>query len=187
MEEGNKTNEVNKNVEGAGTPPAEGAKTEQNVPYERFQEVVKKKNEAESKLTQLLKEKEDAEKKTLEEQKKFGELYKKASEDLEQAKKKYEEESIKNSLIIEAGKHRIVDADAVYKLIDKSKLKLVDGRVENIGEAIEELIKEKPYLVSKEVNYPVTGVPPKGGEELSTDAISKMTMEQYAEWRKNNK
>jgi len=174
--------EVEKEIE-QSTSPAEGVKSEQSVPYERFQEVVRKRNEIEAKLAELLKEKKDAETKTLEEQKKFEELYKKASEELEQTKKNYEDEMIKNALILEATKYKVVDVDAVYKLIDKSSLKVNGNTVENLKEAIEKLIKEKPYLVGKEQIYPLSGIPAKG-EQLTSDAIEKMSMEQYAAWRK---
>ena len=174
--------EVEKEIE-QSTSPAEGVKSEQSVPYERFQEVVRKRNEIEAKLAELLKEKKDAETKTLEEQKKFEELYKKASEELEQTKKNYEDEMIKNALIIEATKYKIIDVDAAYKLIDKSSLKVNGNTVENLKEAIEKLIKEKPYLIGKEQIYPLSGIPAKG-EQLTSDAIEKMSMEQYAAWRK---
>ena len=178
-----KEEQVEEKKEEQSTSPAEGVKSEQSVPYERFQEVVRKRNEIEAKLAELLKEKKDAETKTLEEQKKFEELYKKASEELEQTKKNYEDEMIKNALIIEATKYKIIDVDAVYKLIDKSSLKVNGNTVENLKEAIEKLIKEKPYLVGKEQIYPLSGIPAKG-EQLTSDAIEKMSMEQYAAWRK---
>ena len=178
-----KEEQVEEKKEEQSTSPAEGVKSEQSVPYERFQEVVRKRNEIEAKLAELLKEKKDAETKTLEEQKKFEELYKKASEELEQTKKNYEDEMIKNALIIEATKYKIIDVDAVYKLIDKSSLKVNGNTVENLKEAIEKLIKEKPYLIGKEQIYPLSGVPAKG-EQLTSDAIEKMSMEQYAAWRK---
>lgn len=178
-----KEEQVEEKKEEQSTSPAEGVKSEQSVPYERFQEVVRKRNEIEAKLAELLKEKKDAETKTLEEQKKFEELYKKASEELEQTKKNYEDEMIKNALIIEATKYKIIDVDAAYKLIDKSSLKVNGNTVENLKEAIEKLIKEKPYLVGKEQIYPLSGVPAKG-EQLTSDAIEKMSMEQYAAWRK---
>ncbi|NLH60627.1 MAG: hypothetical protein GX452_04410 [Ignavibacteriales bacterium] len=181
MEEEKKN--TNENAE--GTSPAEGAKTEQNVPYERFQEVIKKKNALEAELAKIAKEKDDRENQTLAEQKKFEDLYKKTADQLEQIKKDMEEEQLKNALITEGTKYGIIDLDAAYKLIDRSKLNIVDGKVTNIKEVIEALIKEKPYLVSKTTTYPLSGVPPQG-EELTPEAISKMTMEQYANWRKTH-
>lgn len=166
-----------------GTPPAEGAKSEQSVPYERFQEIINKKNALEAELAKIAKEKEDKENKTLVEQKKFEDLYKKTMDQLEQIKKTMEEEQLKNALITEGIKYGIIDLDAAYKLIDRSKLNIVDGKVTNIKEVIEILIKEKPYLVNKTTTYPLSGIPPQG-EVLTPDAISKMSMEQYAVWRK---
>jgi len=183
--------EENKEVKGSetkepvGTSPSEGAKTEQSVPYERFQEVIKKKNELEAELAKIAKEKDDKENQTLAEQKKFEDLYKKTADQLEQIKKDMEEEQLKNVLITEGTKYGIIDLDAAYKLIDRSKINIVDGKVTNIKEVIEALVKEKPYLVNKQMTYPLSGVPPQG-EELSPEAISKMTMEQYANWRKTH-
>ena len=168
------------------TTPAEGEKTEQSIPYTRFQEVVKKKNEAEAKLAELLKEKEENEKKTLEDQKKFEELYKKASEELEQVKKSYEEESLKSKLFIASTKFNTIDPDAAYKLIDRSKLVIVNGEVTNLDEVLQDLIKEKPYLVAKEPNYPISGIPPRTGE-LTPEAIEKMSQAEYEEYRKKHK
>ena len=187
MEEIKKENvtipEVKKSEVKIGTPPAEGVKIEQSVPYERFQEVINKKNALEAELTKIAKEKEDKENKTLAEQKKFEDLYKKTEAQLEQIKKDMEEEQLKNALITEGTKYGIIDLDAAYKLIDRSKLNIIDGKVTNIKEVIEILIKEKPYLVNKTTTYPLSGVPPQG-ETLSPEAISKMSMEQYAAWRK---
>jgi len=178
--------EVKQETTNTNTPPAEGEKTEQNIPYSRFQEVVKKKNEAEAKLAELLKEKEENEKKTLEEQKKFEELYKKASDELEQVKKAYEEESLKSKLFISSTKYGIIDPDAAYKLIDRSKLVIVNGEVTNLDEVLQDLIKEKPYLVAKEPNYPISGIPPRTGE-LTPEAIEKMSQAEYEEYRKKHK
>ena len=168
------------------TPPAEGEKTEQNIPYSRFQEIVKKKNEAEAQLAALLKEKEENEKKSLEDQKKFEELYKKASEELEQVKKSYEEESLKSKLFIASTKYNIIDPDAAYKLIDRNKLNIVNGEVTNLDEVLQDLIKEKPYLVGKEPTYPISGIPPRGGE-LTPEAIEKLSQKEYEEYRKKHK
>lgn len=42
----------------------------------------------------------------------------------------------------------IVDPDAALKLIDLSEVKIEDGKIEGLEQALEKLVKEKPYLLS---------------------------------------
>lgn len=42
----------------------------------------------------------------------------------------------------------IIDPDAALKLIDLSEVKIGDGGIEGLEQAIEKLIKERPYLLS---------------------------------------
>lgn len=100
------------------------------------------------------------------EQKKFEELAGKTAKERDEWKNKHSQAVIDGKLIAEASKRGIVDPDAVTKLLDRSKVKINDdGSVEGLTEALDALVKDRPYLVGK--NQPIK--PTGGGSNPPTD------------------
>jgi hypothetical protein len=75
------------------------------------------------------------------------------------------ETTIKSAIGNEAVKMGIIDPEAAFALIDDSLLEYDDGKVKGLKKALESLIKEKPYLIEKEVAPPPS--PGTGGQPLS--------------------
>jgi Skp family chaperone for outer membrane proteins len=57
---------------------------------------------------------------------------------------------IRAAVVSEASRQQAIDPDAVYALVDKSRLKLGDDdRVDGVEDAVKELLKERSYLVGR--------------------------------------
>lgn len=68
----------------------------------------------------------------------------------QEAEKKANERLVRAEVKALAVSMQIIDPDAAYLLIDKSGVKITDtGEVEGAKEALEALVKAKPYLVGK--------------------------------------
>lgn len=79
-------------------------------------------------------------------QAKIAEAEKKAADALDRAKTA----SLKSAVLDAAHKANAVDGDAVFALLDKSKVTVSDdGAVTGIDDALKALLAEKPYLVGK--------------------------------------
>lgn len=173
---------------GATGAPAAGEekKHEPAIPYERFKEV-------NDKLKALEAEKAESEKKASEAAtealKKKGEWEKVASEasaKLEQAQQALKDRDIRQAAFVEAVAANAVDPEAVYQLMDKSKVTFVDGKVTGVKEAIAELLTARAYLVKTAGGTGYIMGAGGTGREPTPDDISKMSMAQYREWVKNH-
>lgn len=102
----------------------------------------------------------------LADQKKFEELASKTAKERDEWRGKHDAVLVDGKLIAEASKRGIVDPDAVTKLIDRGQLKINDdGSVEGVNEALDALVKDRPYLVGKGNNNKSIG----GGSNPGTD------------------
>ena len=104
--------------------------------------------EARLKLEKLEKDRKDAEDKALQEQGKYKELAEKYKTDAEAVKKTFAGQRIDFELKFEAQKAGIIDAGDAVRLCDRAGLKPSDdfATVEGAKEAVEALVKAKPYL-----------------------------------------
>ncbi len=61
-----------------------------------------------------------------------------------------QEERVKNAVIVEATKANVVNPEAAYKLLDKSKVSFTDtGEVQGVSRALQDLLKENSYLLNR--------------------------------------
>ena len=97
------------------------------------------------------------------------EAIKKANETLSQANKRL----IRSEVIKEAVSLNIVDSDAAYKLMDKDSIEVDEsGKVTGVKESLDELIKNKTYLVKS------------SGEETSSTSTTSIGDDQQGKTKK---
>lgn len=93
----------------------------------------------------------EAEKAEQERLKKQGEFQTLAEQNEKKAldwQNKYTTALTDNAIMAEASKKGVTDLDAAKKLLDRSKLTVDEnGNVQGAAEAVEQLVKDKPYLV----------------------------------------
>jgi hypothetical protein len=135
----NKTNDADKNNGGG----------DKMIPKTRFDEVNDKLKVLESEKLEREKKDKEADDKKLADDKKFEELATKRGEELEKANDTVRSIRIQSAVERIAAKQGAVDTEAVYALIDKSKIKVdKDGTVEvdSVEEAVKSLLEAKPFL-----------------------------------------
>lgn len=78
---------------------------------------------------------------------------------------------IKAAFVAEAATANLVSVDDAFKLADLSEVDVSeDGTVTGIKEAVEQLVKEKPYLVKQGQGAGTGGAPFRGGPAQDNDA-----------------
>jgi hypothetical protein len=92
----------------------------------------------------------EAEEKSLSENKKFEELANKYKSKNEELEGKIATMAIQNAIQAKAAALKIIDLEAATTLIDRSGITIKDGQVEGIDDALNKLVKNKPYLVSED-------------------------------------
>lgn len=169
---------------------AEGKQHEATIPYERFTEVNVKAAEAtklaamlQAQLDKIATDKKTADEKALAEQGKFKELADAKDLELTSLKTAVQEARIINEVLKAAATAGAIDPDAVVAMLDKSKVTIVDGKVTGAKEAVDELLKAKPYLIAQTGSGYRMGA---GGGIInpSPAEVDGMTPEQYRVWRK---
>jgi len=133
------------------TPPAEPPKEPENqtVPYTRFDEVNKEKNDLKKWKEEREKADAEAEQKRLEEQGKHKELADKAAKERDEANAKLSNYVKVSELKVAALKVGCVDPDALAKIVDLNDIEVdKDGNVDNakLTALIEKVKTEKAYL-----------------------------------------
>lgn len=101
------------------------------------------------------KEKEEAELSEADRAKKEAE---EAKAEAAKAKADLVEATIRGEVIKECNTLNIIDSDVALALLNREKIKLEDGKATGVKEALEALIKDKPYLVKPAPGS--GGVPP---------------------------
>lgn len=93
-----------------------------------------------------------------------------------------------NAITLAAGKVGAVDAEAILKLVDRSKLKIDEsGQVVGVEEAVKALLESKPYLAGKGGSLG-NGTSPGDGDAGTGTKKFKLSQIQNAEfWKKNEK
>jgi hypothetical protein len=169
---------------------AEEKQHEATIPYERFTEVNLKAAEAtklaatlQAQLDKIATDKKTADEKALAEQGKFKELATAKDLELTSLKTAVSEAKIINEVLKAAATAGAIDPDAVVAMLDKSKVTIVDGKVTGAKEAVDELLKTKPYLIAQTGSGYRMGA---GGGITNPSAaeVDGMTPEQYRAWRK---
>jgi len=105
----------------------------------------------------------------------------------QQIEAEVKETRLRSAIIAEAAKadRKIVDAEAVVALLDRSSLELDDSGVPtNIAKAMDSLLEAKPFLVAADGGARGNadqGARPQGGiKQLTRDDLKTMTPEQVA-------
>lgn len=111
--------------------------------HPRFKELLEAKDK--------LKAKEAADKKAEEERmiknQEFEKLAKAKDDELQKLRTDYQNTRVENALTAEAYKKGISDVDLVLKLVDRATIKLNDdGSIAGLTEAVDQLLKDRPYL-----------------------------------------
>jgi len=117
--------------------------------HPRFTQLNEKAKEADK-----LKEATDLElQKKLKEEGKFKELLEEREKEVETLKSSLSESRLNSEIVNIASKLKVVDTEAVVKLLDKSKLMTgTDGNYLNTEEVVRELLTQKPYLAEVSTN-----------------------------------
>jgi len=166
-------------------------KHEATIPYERFHEmdvraIAAEKREAEkqAQLDKIATDKKTADEAALAEQGKFKELAATKDAEITNLKTAYQNSTITNAVLAAAHTAGAVDPDAVVAMFDKSKVTIAaDGKLTGVKEAVDALLKEKPYLVAQTGSGYRMGA---GGGNISNPSAAEvdgMTPEQYRAWR----
>lgn len=112
--------------------------------HPRFKELT----EAAKELKALKKAQVEANEAKLVEEKKHEELATLRAKERDEAIGKYNTSLVDNFIITESAKKGITDLDAAKKLIERATIKVnEDGTVTGVTEAVDALVKDKPYLV----------------------------------------
>lgn len=111
-------------------------------------------------------------------QKRTADLERKAAD----AEARAQENLLRASVVAEAARKNVVDPDAVVALLDRSVLEFnEDGTPTNTAEAVDELLKAKPYLVGTvggARGNADQGARQFSGNQLGDDALKSMSPEQ---------
>lgn len=132
------------------------------------------------------------------EQQQMGELEKanKRSADLEQqlaeATAARKDSLLRAAVVSEAAKRNVIDPDAALALVDRSLLEFGDdGAPTNIADAMDQLLKAKPYLVGGGATRGSADQGARGSEsgkgQLSRDQLQTMTPEQIVKARREGR
>jgi hypothetical protein len=166
-------------------------KHEAMIPYDRFHEMdvraVTAEKESAAKQAQLDKiaaDKKTADEKALADQGKWKDLADAKDVQLKTMAEQVTSGKIVNAVLAAAGTAGAIDPEAVVALLDKSKVKVeADGKVTGAKEAVEELLKQKPYLVAKSGSGYQMGAGASGSDP-TPEEVNQMNPEQYHAWRK---
>jgi hypothetical protein len=118
--------------------------------HPRFKELNERATTAEKQLKEKLDAEAKSQQKKLKEEGKYQELLEEKEKEIESIKSSLAETLLNNEVISIASKLKVLDTEAVVKLIDRSKLQIdKDGRYLNTEEVVKNLLSDKPYLVGE--------------------------------------
>jgi hypothetical protein len=91
-----------------------------------------------------------------------------------------QEALLRSAVVAEAARKNVVDPDAAVALLDRSTLELdADGSPTNIAEAMDSLLKAKPYLTGGATRGSADlGARGRATDQISRDELKKMSPEQ---------
>ena len=117
-----------------------------------------------------------------------AELEKQASEATQRAR----EALLRSAVVAEAARKNVVDPDAAVALLDRSTLELDDdGSPKNIAEAMDSLLKAKPYLAGGARAGGSADLGARGGDagkgQLTREQLKAMTPEQIVKARQEGR
>lgn len=116
----------------------------------------------------------------------------KLERDLADATAAAQDSLLRSAVISEAAKRKVVDPDAALALVDRSLLEFGDdGSPTNIADAMDQLLKAKPYLVGGGTGTRGSAdLGARGGDgkgQLGRDALKTMTPEQIVKARREGR
>lgn len=95
-----------------------------------------------------------------------------------------QEALLRSAVVAEAARKNVIDPDAAFALLDRASLDLgEDGAPTNIADAMDSLLKAKPYLVGGGTGRADLGARESGGVEgqLSREDLKTMTPDQIVQ------
>jgi len=120
---------------------------EQVFKHPRFAKLNEEAKEAKAELAEIRKQADKELQGKLKEEGKFKELLEEKEKELATLTSTLYEYKLNNEVMTIATKLKVVDTDAVVKLIDRSKLKTdKEGNYLNLEDVVTDLITQKPYL-----------------------------------------
>jgi hypothetical protein len=123
---------------------------EQVFKHSRFKQINEEKNEYKTKLEQIEAEAEKSRQKKLKEEGKYQELLEAKDGEIKNLTSSVQGLKVELSIARMASQLKVVDTDAVIRLIDQNKLNFdKEGNPTNMEDVVKELLSEKPYLVSE--------------------------------------
>ena len=126
---------------------------EQVFQHPTFKKLNEKAKTAQAELDEIKKEKEKEAQKKLKEEGKYQELLEAKEKEIESIRSNLSETLLNNEVISIASKLKVLDTEAVVKLIDRDKLETdKDGKYLNTEEVVKDLLNSKPYLVGATAN-----------------------------------
>jgi hypothetical protein len=156
------------------------------IPKERFDEVDKR---YQAVLADQAKRDASDKKATDEQTKAKGEFEKLATQreqELNAANARFQAVSIRAAVVSAAAIANSVNPDVVAKLVDQSKLVVKDdGTVEGVKEAVDQLLKDNPYLIKPTAAGYSMGAGGTGSD-LNTDQLAELSPAAYAQYRKDH-
>lgn len=183
-----------KNNGGDKTPKNDPNENGNMIPQSRLNEEIDKRKDAEARLKKLEDDAAEKARKDAEKNNEFQKLYETEKAQREAESKKAREALLRAAFISKANGKNIVNLDDAYTLAlgKLSDLKVDDnGNVDGIDTVIDQLVKDKPYLVSGKSSAPVgnpTNPAPAGGQaEKGTRTYTKEEIANMsqAEFEKN--
>lgn len=133
-------------------------------------------------LKKLKADQEKAEQKKLEEEGEYKKLLAKTRRALKTANAKIGKLGLRNRIANAAIAKGVKDVDAAVKLIDTTKItKGEDGEYSGINEAVDSLLKERPYLVTSQQSVGSPTNPGASGEGVKQYTISQIQDPEFYE------
>lgn len=154
------------------------------VPYGEFSDTRKQLREAREALDKIEKEKKEAEEKDLAEKGKYKEIAEAKQREIDDLKTKVEGSQKYNAFAEKALKEGVVSAGDAFKLADLSDVKIEDGEVKGVDEAIAKLKENKPFLFNEENRAIGSGTNPAGQQTKDGKRVYRQS--EIDEWLENN-
>ena len=116
--------------------------------HPRFSNLNERAKKAEAELAKLKKQFEKEQEEKLKEENKYQELYEAEKQKNQQLAEQMTEVSLNSEITRIANGLKVVDTEAVIKLIDRTKIEKDDsGQVRNLEKVVADLVESKPYLL----------------------------------------
>lgn len=106
----------------------------------------------------------------------------KAEDEVKALRSQVQEQEVRFAVLAEAGRLNVIDPESAYRLIPRDQVIIENGVPQNVGDVVQTLITEKPWLVKAPSGGGSGPANPatRNGRTLTPDDVRKMTPEQIA-------